>query len=117
MQAIKFKDAISGKYILRFHLVSTWAGMEERLKQAFLHDDALGPHVNEGHYDLVGPEDEITLPQVWEFVVEPVGMSEKNKRGTSCGVKIGGSAELIEELGWVRALGTIFGVKPGIQVK
>ena len=31
----------------------------------------IGPHVAEGHYDLVGPNGDIILPQVWETVVEP----------------------------------------------
>ncbi len=33
--------------------------------------DVIGPHVAEGHYDLVGPNGEILLPQVWESMVEP----------------------------------------------
>lgn len=33
--------------------------------------DVLGPHVQEGHYDLIGPNGEIILPSVWEKVVEP----------------------------------------------
>ena len=46
-------------------------GMEELIKQAFLHVEAIGPHVQEGHYDLIGPTGEIILPQVWEALVEP----------------------------------------------
>jgi hypothetical protein len=45
--------------------------MEELIKQAFLHVDVIGPHVQQGHYDLLGPDQEIILPQVWERVVEP----------------------------------------------
>jgi len=45
--------------------------MEELIKQAFLHIDKVGPHVQEGHYDLLGPNGEIILPQVWESVIEP----------------------------------------------
>jgi hypothetical protein len=45
--------------------------MEELIKQAFLHVDIIGPHVHEGHYDLVGPDGEIILPQVWETMVQP----------------------------------------------
>lgn len=45
--------------------------MEELIKQAFLHVDIIGPHVLEGHYDLLGPNGEIILPQVWETVIEP----------------------------------------------
>lgn len=45
--------------------------MEELIKQAFLHVEVIGPHVHEGHYDLVGPDGEIILPQVWETMVQP----------------------------------------------
>ena len=45
--------------------------MEDLIRQAFLHVDIIGPHVAEGHYDLVGPNGEIILPQVWETVLEP----------------------------------------------
>lgn len=45
--------------------------MEELIRQAFLHVEVIGPHVAEGHYDLVGPNGDIILPQVWETVVEP----------------------------------------------
>lgn len=41
------------------------------IKQAFLHVDVVGPHVQEGHYDLIGPTGEIILPQVWESMVAP----------------------------------------------
>ncbi|EMR81323.1 putative tpr repeat protein oca3 protein [Botrytis cinerea BcDW1] len=243
--AIKFKDAVGRKFMFPFHLVSTWAGMEELVKQAFLHVDVIGPHVNEGRYDLLGPTGEIILPQVWESVIEPgwlitmhmwpmpeprrqapapmppkpghpgnfpppppppgftapqpgglisgptprmkkstqtgawdwvegarhsksrkkqksapirlgpplppsfprppppppasgrresdtvviiedlppkvhrrqTGMSDRHRHGASGGGIIGGAAKPNEELGWVRALGTIVGVKPGIQVK
>lgn len=46
-------------------------GMEERIKQAFLHVDVFGPHVIAGYYDLVGPDGEIILPSVWEKVTQP----------------------------------------------
>lgn len=46
-------------------------GMEELIKQAFLHVDIIGPHVHEGHYDLIGPDGEIILPQVWETMIQP----------------------------------------------
>lgn len=45
--------------------------MEELIRQAFLHVEVIGPHVAEGHYDLVGPNGDIILPQVWETAVEP----------------------------------------------
>ena len=45
--------------------------MEDLIRQAFLHVDIIGPHVAEGHYDLIGPNQEIILPGVWETVIEP----------------------------------------------
>jgi hypothetical protein len=45
--------------------------MEELIRQAFLHVEGLGPHIQQGHYDLLGPKGEIILPQVWEAVIEP----------------------------------------------
>ena len=45
--------------------------MEELIRQAFLHIDVIGEHVAQGRYDLVGPDGDIILPQVWETVVEP----------------------------------------------
>lgn len=46
-------------------------GMEELIRQAFLHIEVIGPHVADGHYDLIGPNGDIILPQVWETVIEP----------------------------------------------
>lgn len=45
--------------------------MEALIQQAFLHVDVIGRHVHEGHYDLVGPDGEIILPQVYESMVQP----------------------------------------------
>jgi hypothetical protein len=45
--------------------------MESLINNAFVHVDVIGPHVAQGHYDLIGPEDEIILPQVWELVIKP----------------------------------------------
>lgn len=36
-----------------------------------MHVDVIGPHVQDGHYDLVGPNGEIILPAVWENTVQP----------------------------------------------
>lgn len=43
--------------------------MEDLINQAFLHIEIIGTHVAEGHYDLVGPDGDIILPQVWETVI------------------------------------------------
>ena len=45
--------------------------MEDLIQQAFMHVEKIGDHVQEGHYDLVGPDGEIILPRVWESVVQP----------------------------------------------
>lgn len=70
-QPIKFKDAVGRKFSFPFELCATWQGMEELIRQAFLHIEVIGPHVAEGHYDLIGPDGDIILPQVWETVIEP----------------------------------------------
>ncbi|KAK2611922.1 hypothetical protein QQS21_002028 [Conoideocrella luteorostrata] len=68
---IEFKDAVGRKFSFPFHLCYTWQGIEELIKQAFLQVDELGPHVQQGHYDLFGPNGEIILPSVWERVIQP----------------------------------------------
>lgn len=45
--------------------------MEYLIKEAFIHIEGIGPHVADGHYDLLGPHGEIILPHVWETVIEP----------------------------------------------
>ena len=45
--------------------------MESLIKDAFIAIDDVWPHVDQGHYDLLSPQGEIILPQVWETVVEP----------------------------------------------
>jgi len=92
LEPLKFKDAVKRKFTFPFHLCSTWTvslaislaetdtnvlfrqGMEELIKQVFMHVDIVGAHVAEGHYDLIGEQGEIILPQVWETLIKP-GMS------------------------------------------
>jgi hypothetical protein len=50
--------------------------MESLISQAFAHVDELAEHVDKGHYDLVGPEGEIIMPEFWDTAVEP-GISIK----------------------------------------
>ena len=45
--------------------------MEYLIKEAFVHLEGIGPHVAEGHYDLLGPHGDIILPHVWETVIQP----------------------------------------------
>ncbi|KAF1952002.1 hypothetical protein CC80DRAFT_423495, partial [Byssothecium circinans] len=70
-EPIKFKDCVGRKFSFPWDLAKTWRGMEELIKQAFLHVDVIGPHVHEGHYDLVDSKGEIILPQVWESMIQP----------------------------------------------
>jgi hypothetical protein len=46
-------------------------GMKALIDQAFLYVEPIGKHVHDGHYDLIGPDGEIILPQVWETMVKP----------------------------------------------
>ncbi|RPB12083.1 hypothetical protein P167DRAFT_464273, partial [Morchella conica CCBAS932] len=68
---VKFRDAVGRKFSFPFELCKKWSGMEELIKQAFLHVEVIGQHVIDGHYDLHGPDGEIILPQVWDSVIEP----------------------------------------------
>ncbi|XDG05960.1 hypothetical protein ABKA04_005575 [Annulohypoxylon sp. FPYF3050] len=63
ISCVRFKDAVGRKFNFPYNLCRTWEGMEELIKQAFLHVDIIGPHVQAGHYDLIGPNGEIILPQ------------------------------------------------------
>ncbi|KAL2070966.1 hypothetical protein VTL71DRAFT_13992 [Oculimacula yallundae] len=68
---IRFKDAVGRKFSFPFDLCHTWEGMQELINGAFLNVDVIGPYVREGHYDLVGPNEEIILPGVWATMIEP----------------------------------------------
>ncbi|KAI1075627.1 hypothetical protein F5B20DRAFT_374991 [Whalleya microplaca] len=68
---IHFKDASGRKFSLPYNLCSTWDGMETIIKEAFRNVDDLGPEVEAGHYDLLGPNGEVILPQIWQEVIEP----------------------------------------------
>ncbi|KAK5654000.1 hypothetical protein OQA88_7677 [Cercophora sp. LCS_1] len=67
---IKLKDCIGRRFSFPFELARVWAGIEELIKQAFLHVDILGAQVADGHYDLL-TSGEIILPALWERTVEP----------------------------------------------
>ncbi|KAF7185548.1 hypothetical protein HII31_13045 [Pseudocercospora fuligena] len=69
---IRFKDAVGRRFSFPWHLCKTWRGMEELIKQSFLMvDDPIRRYVNEGKYDLTGPDGEIVLPPVWEKIIQP----------------------------------------------
>jgi len=68
---IKLKDAVGRRYSFPYYRCETWAGIEELIKSAFLHVEVIGPHVSEGHYDLMNSAGEVILPQLWEDHVQP----------------------------------------------
>ncbi|KAL7910275.1 hypothetical protein GGI35DRAFT_361234 [Trichoderma velutinum] len=68
---IKFKDAVGREFGFPVHLCNTWRGLDDLIQQAFSQVDVLGPHVQEGHYDLTDPDGNIILPSLWEELVEP----------------------------------------------
>lgn len=45
--------------------------MEDLIKQAFLHVEVIGPHVQEGHYDLLDSKEQIILPSLWSATIKP----------------------------------------------
>jgi hypothetical protein len=45
--------------------------MESLINQAFAHVDHLSEWVHLGHYDLLGPDGEIIMPQYWRETVQP----------------------------------------------
>ncbi|KAK2010252.1 hypothetical protein LZ32DRAFT_536333 [Colletotrichum eremochloae] len=73
--AVILKDAVGRKLAFPIDKVKTWKGIEELIKQAFKHVDVVGPHVQEGHYDVImcGM---IVLPQVWDCWIRPGVMVE-----------------------------------------
>lgn len=93
---IRFTDAVWRKFNFPFHLCRTWQvcgreslflgwlgypwltarswwmwGMEELIQAAFLNVDPLRDQVMKGHYNLIDPNGEIILPEVWEKVITP----------------------------------------------
>jgi hypothetical protein len=94
---IQFRDVVGRKFFFPYEMVATWRvsrqyilfyiilgcslfchgaddlsqGLESLVREAFIHITVIGPHVYEGHYDLVGPDGDVILPSVWEHVVVP----------------------------------------------
>lgn len=45
--------------------------MDELIRQAFLHVEVIGSHVDKGHYDIIHLTGEIILPQLWGKLIKP----------------------------------------------
>ncbi|GAB7356902.1 hypothetical protein MBLNU459_g7761t2 [Dothideomycetes sp. NU459] len=88
---VKFEDCIGRKFTFPWEVAKSWKvsfsvhgiknkievanrihikGMENMIDQAFFHD-TLGDRVIQGHYDLIGPTNEIIFVQNWEQTVQP----------------------------------------------
>ena len=53
------------------NLSNQFQAMKERIRSSSLIGGIIDPHVDGGHYELVGPDDEIILPRDWASIVEP----------------------------------------------
>ena len=49
----------------------TFQVMQALISQAFLNVETISEAVNNGHYDICGPEGSIILPDVWEVTARP----------------------------------------------
>ncbi|RWA11544.1 hypothetical protein EKO27_g3585 [Xylaria grammica] len=68
---IHFRDAVGRKFAIPFSQGRTWEGMRELIETAFLHVEVIGPEVRAGHFDLIGPDGTIILPQTWDEIIQP----------------------------------------------
>ncbi|RGP58884.1 ankyrin repeat protein [Fusarium sporotrichioides] len=80
---IRFRDAVGRKFSFPFHLCSNWQAMEDLIKQAFEQVDVLRPHVMEGHYDLIGPDDCIGTSIVIDGLEAAGSSAWKHMKGPS----------------------------------
>jgi len=71
VEPIHFKDAVGRKYTFPYEQARTFPLMKRLIDQAFLHVEGLGPHVKEGHYDLIDEEGKIILPNLYDQSVKP----------------------------------------------
>ncbi|KAI3394093.1 hypothetical protein diail_3217 [Diaporthe ilicicola] len=68
---ISFKDAVGRTYVLPFETCRTWEGMKSHITEAFNHVQVIGPHVMEGHFDLLISDGHIILPHLWGTTIKP----------------------------------------------
>ncbi|RSL82859.1 hypothetical protein CEP51_004873 [Fusarium floridanum] len=68
---ISFTDALSRKFKFPFYKVEKFEGLKKLIDAAFVQVDVLGSHVEEGHFDLIGPDDIVMLPEIWDDLIQP----------------------------------------------
>ncbi|KAG6361848.1 hypothetical protein INS49_010077 [Diaporthe citri] len=70
-QPISLKDAVGRTYTLPFETCKKWDTMKATLIEAFNHVREIGPHVIEGHFDLLTPNGDRILPHLWSTTIKP----------------------------------------------
>ncbi|RSL49419.1 hypothetical protein CEP54_012448 [Fusarium duplospermum] len=68
---ISFTDALSRKFKFPFYKVEKFEGLKSLIDAAFVQVDVLRSDVQEGHFDLIGPDDIVMLPEVWDDLIRP----------------------------------------------
>jgi len=68
---LKFKDALGRNFNFPWDRCCKWDDMEGLIHQAFAHIEKIGPHVLQNHYDLLGPDKDIIMPEYWEDSITP----------------------------------------------
>ncbi|KAH8889095.1 hypothetical protein GQ53DRAFT_843159 [Thozetella sp. PMI_491] len=68
---IYFKDAVGRKYEFAYQVCKEWQAMKDRITDVFLHVDVIGPHVRDGHYDLLGENGQIIPASEWSATIRP----------------------------------------------
>lgn len=70
-EPIRFLDAIGRRFNFPFQVAKTTAGMVGMINYIFLHIDKVKPHIEDGNYDLRGPDGRIISAEEWETIVQP----------------------------------------------
>ncbi|KAK3368388.1 hypothetical protein B0H63DRAFT_528757 [Podospora didyma] len=68
---VLFKCAVGRKFSFPYEHCKNYHNMRELINEAYLHVDIIGPHVLDGHFDLVGPNGELILPSMWNSTIRP----------------------------------------------
>ncbi|KUI69376.1 hypothetical protein VM1G_05433 [Cytospora mali] len=68
---ILFEDAVGRTYTIPFETCRTWEGMRETIMEAFNDVAVIGPHVLEGHYDILSCNGDTILPGLWSSTIKP----------------------------------------------
>ncbi|KAK3378965.1 hypothetical protein B0T24DRAFT_694254 [Lasiosphaeria ovina] len=67
---IVFRDALGRRFKFPYEICKEWHDMECHIRDAFMHVEVVGPHVQQGHYDLL-KAGEVVLPKFWGATIRP----------------------------------------------